>query len=139
MESKKIKIDVYVVTGNNTPLIINHPTGVFYTAQCGGIGGTHPEAEGFVIGIDNFLQDFNDCAYGCSYIGQDSELQTRLANALDEYCKIMCEYWGFKIRIDFDRLNEIQEGWFPVIVNGRVSDGFFAENAKGYIHNGNCD
>lgn len=138
-----IVIDVDHVVNDNTALIVLENTGVYYTAQCGGIGCSHPRAEGFVLQIGEFAQDFDDCSYGCSYLNLPSYKGQRekLANDFDLYCQEQTRSWRWKIRFDFDRLDEIQEGWLPVIINGVLDEfeGTKFNNQKAIIHNGNCD
>lgn len=130
-----------MVTGNLTALIILKRTGVHYSAQCGGIGCTHPTVEGFVFAIGEFAQDFDDCSFGCHYISGDHDVQMKLGSAFDAYCVEKCKDWRWQIRFDFERVAEVQEGWIPVICNGVVDQfyDFALINAKGFIHNGNCD
>lgn len=140
MHKSSISIGVDSVLYDSTPLIILRETGIFYTAQCGGVSCTHPTAEGFVVSLGNFAQDFNDCAFGCQYISRDPVAQLKLAKAFDEYCIKEMQGMRFEIRFDFERINELQEGWIPVIINGFLSDcDVEFSNAKGIIHNGNCD
>lgn len=120
---------------DETPLIISHPTGVFYSGQCGGMSCRHPEFEGYVIGIGDFGQDFDTCQFGCLYM--DDEDKIKLSDAFDELCK-ETEKWIYKIKVDRDRLNEMMEGWIPVIINGKMDSVVF-ENTKGIIHLPNCD
>jgi len=65
----KILIGVEAVMSEETPLIILKETGILYTAQCGGIGCTHPQADGYVLGLGKFAQDFDDCAKVFSLVG----------------------------------------------------------------------
>jgi len=140
---KKQIVPVDLVTGDLTTLIILRSSGIFYTAQCGGIGCTHPSAEGFAIAVGEFAQDFDDCSFGCHYISDadNGEARQLLGEAFDKYCLEKCDGWRWNIRFDFDRVAEVQEGWLPVIVNGVIDEfyDFAFQNAKGFIHNGNCD
>lgn len=135
-------IDIeYVVGEDQTALIVLEKTGVFYTAQCGGLGCTHPEAEGFVINVGRFASSFDTCKYGCSYLDMPECAEDRktLAADFDNYAKEETKSWRWKIAFDWSRIDETQEGWIPVLLNGKVEDMFEFENSPGFIHNGNCD
>jgi len=140
---KKIVSLERVVGWDDTALVLLKKTGVWYTAQCGGVSCTHPHAEGYAISIRDFAQDFDDCSYGCQYIGHkdNSEARMKLGKDFDTYCREKTKSWKWSIRFDFERVEETQEGWLPVIVNGMVDDfdDFIFENERGFIHNGNCD
>jgi Family of unknown function (DUF6210) len=144
--NKNILLDINIaVREGSTALIIHHPTGVEYEAQAGGLLCNHPTCEGFVIDLRDFAQEFNDCAYICA--DDSPEIQQRLAHDLDLYFKEnrhpFChnvDLWS--ITFDYSRIEELQEGWWPVIVTGKLSGGILAtEIVKwiGYIHTGNCD
>lgn len=65
----------------------------------------------------------------------------RLADDFDEYAREKTKSWNFEIRFDYDRIREVQEGWIPVVLNGKLDsfEDYTFDNAKGVIHNGNCD
>ena len=135
---KKV-IEVFRTVGwDNTSLIILEKTGVYYTAQCGGVTCTHPEAEGYVINLGAFADDFDDCSYGCCYIPENPHRRMDLANDFNEYCEKGTRNWIYQISFDFERIEETQEGWLPVVLNGEL-DGMKLNNVKGIIHSGNCD
>lgn len=117
-------------------LIVKHNTGIFYTAQVDGMGCRHPECEGFLLEIGNF--DFDDCKYGCHYISTDESLRLKLANDLDVFLKSKTEHWMFNLSFDFDNINQLMEGWWPVVLTGDYQDNKNV-NWKGFIHIGNCD
>lgn len=129
-----------ILHDSQTALIILRPTGVFYTAQTGGVGCDHPKAEGILLPMPEWMQEFDDCSYGCQHLWQDEAARTRLADDLDAF-------FAFKrhdfIQIDRDRLRELSEGWWPVIYNAPIGDSFVQGQEpgpfKGYIYTGNCD
>jgi hypothetical protein len=139
-------IDVDNVVGDEfVPLILLAPTGIKYTAQCGGMMCTHPEAEGFVIKLSSsFGEEINDCEHGCQYLSYNDDYgkgkRQKLAAILDLYLKNKTDGWRFKIEFDFERVDELQEGWWPVKVKGLL-DEFYGTylNHRGFIHTGNCD
>jgi hypothetical protein len=136
---KAIETDAVVGEGC-TALIILKDTGVKYTAQCGGTGCTHPEAEGYLLGLGDFMQDFDTCEYGCNYMDRDVKYQYELMNAVNEYCEKNGGALGDAIRFDESRITEAQEGWMPVILNGVWPyHNVIFQNDKGFIHNFNCD
>lgn len=132
-----IKIEVDRIT-EKTILIISHPTGVFYSAQCGGLRCSHPKYEGFAIGLGSFAVSLTGCEYGCQYLPQMPDKQKEFADVFDNYCKEHTQHWVYKISFDYDRINELQEGWIPVLLNGKMDEVLFF-NTKGIIANGNCD
>lgn len=133
-------IEIESVVGDNTALVVLAPTGVKYTAQCGGMACTHPEAEGYLLNLGGFMQDFDTCEYGCLYIDRDERHQKELRNATNEYCEDDDSIWGDVMRFDDSRITDAQEGWIPVTLNGSLR---FPEitfnNDRGWVHNFNCD
>lgn len=131
-----MKIDVDRVS-DGTALIIAFPTGVTYTAQCGGIGCYHPTCEGFVLSLGSFMQNFDDCSYGCHHIQDLSEEEKKkLAKDIDHAILKESGNWSMKILFDYDRINQLMEGWWPVVINGLDDWG---GTLRGFIHTGNCD
>jgi hypothetical protein len=131
-----ITIDIDRVA-EDVALIIAHPTGVIYQAQAGGMLCSHPECEGFVICLGAGLSHFDDCGYGCDNIGFEASLRDKLATDLDPLLQRYSLGWTYQISFDFDRIDELQEGWWPVLVKGKM-DGRPID-WRGYIHTGNCD
>jgi len=133
-------IETDSVTGENTCIIVLAPTGIKYTAQCGGIGCTHPEAEGWVFAFGDFAEDFNDCSYGCSYLGLESfaDERAKLAQDFDTYAAAELVHNMLKIKFDYSRIDQLQEGWIPILLNGFLDETKF-ENAQAILYNGNCD
>lgn len=133
-------IEVESVVGEDqTALIVLKNTGVTYTAQCGGLACMHPKAEGYVISLGTFMQDFDTCEYGCCYIDQDEGHQNELMEAVNAYCNNELPIHRM-IRFDESRKSEALEGWIPVILNGHLRyQGVTFENDRGFIHNFNCD
>lgn len=132
---------IYVddAVGENTALIVRHPTGVEWTAQTGGIACNHPTVFGFVLSLGDFGQGFDDCSYGCYSISYEQRVFFIMALS-DLFTE-----WGKanKLQISFNhaRKDELQEGWWPVILNGPFSDmsPVVFEDDEAYIHTGNCD
>lgn len=139
---KKLTLDIQMVVNSGTALIVKHPTGVFYEVQAGGLGCTHPNCQGFVIDLGSFGQDFSDCSYGCAMISDDENKQKELADALNTYFTNQSKNSEYKISFDFERIDELEEGWWPVNVSGKLNGGILANDSvewEGYIHTGNCD
>ena len=141
-----IKIDADNVFSDDdfttTMLIVQAPTGIRYEVQMAGLACDHRAVEGFVLTLGQYAQDFDDCGYGCAFI-RDSA-QEKLADALDAYfSRVSPANPNISFRIDRDRLSELEEGWWPVIVSGsRI--GYVASDEplpdwRGYLHTGNCD
>lgn len=143
MGKKKIILDVrQVVPYKHTALIVCHRTGVHYQAQVGGLLCNQVFVQGFCIDLEDLAQDFDDCAYGCHEIQFSKALQKDLADILDHYLQEALSEEKYDVFIDYDRLDEIQEGWWPVVVTGKLSGGIIPDTMvswKGYLHRGNCD
>lgn len=127
-------IDVDSILPDRPALIICLPTGIKYTAQTGGIGCDHPEAEGILLSLSPVLEDFDDCSYGCSHLWEMEVARLKLADDLDTF---FIDKNYNHIKIDRERLTELAEGWWPVIYS--LSMGGVPGPFKGYIHTGNCD
>lgn len=115
-----------VVSEGETAIIVTAPTGIKYTAQCGGIGCTHPEAEGFVFSLGSFAQDFDQCALGCVYLhGMDREVKEEFASKFNQYVNdyVSANQTHFTMCFDFDNIDLLQEGWIPVVFVGYVDTG----------------
>ena len=137
----KLLIDVYgTISIDSTALIIKYPSTVFYSAQCNGVGCCHPEYEGVLFDFGNMFQDFDDCSYGCNYISniESDELRIKLANDLDKYFIEECKGLIYNIRFDFDRIDDLKEGWWPIIFTGKYFDTELGTK-QGIMHTGNCD
>lgn len=99
----------------------------------------HPEAEGYLLSLGSFMQDFDTCEYGCLYIDRDVESQKKLRDAVNEYCEDNQPY-GDLMRFDDSRILEALEGWIPVVLNGSLRFPEITFNGeRGFIHNFNCD
>lgn len=138
-----IVIDVDDVVDEYTALIVLAKTGIKYTAQCGGMGCTHPEAEGFVLPLAEFAQDFDDCSYGCWNLQypEFEENRNNLAIDFNTYCRIKLKKYRWQhidIQFDMSRINQLQEGWIPVLMSGKYL-GIEFDNTQCIVHNGNCD
>ena len=153
----RILIDVECVTGGHHALIILNPTGIHYTAQAGGMCCEHPEVEGFVMALhpDRFKHFGSTCDYGC-WGGEDwsEEQRKEAATKLDS---LLCHvndsefspstYASISLRFDWDRLDQLMENWWPVIVNVDYFDIMENNDDKpplpidyrGIVCTGNCD
>lgn len=118
-------------------LIVCAPTGIFYTAQCGGIACAHPVAEGFCLPMFDILQ-VDQCDAGCTDIGYVPSITESFAAVLAERLPKETERYSFRLDFDYSRLSELKEGWWPVIVRGTMHD-VSDLNHKAYLHLGNCD
>lgn len=126
---------------DGTALILSYPTGIMYSAQCGGIGCQHPKCEGFVLSLGTFCQDFDDCSYGCHHIEDLSEdSKKKLADDINDALEKQTSGWIYSIRFDFKRINQLMEGWWPVLVYGELDKwNNLSGSFEGFIHTGNCD
>lgn len=140
MATTFVTIGLNLVIPEGTALIINYPSGVLYEAQCGGMMCLHNKYEGFAIQLGYLFDDFDDCSYGCDHIQDIKNQRDRLADDLNTMLITNTKKWKFNIRFDFDRITELQEGWWPVLISGVIDDwnGLQGE-FRGIIHTGNCD
>lgn len=134
-------IDIYhILPIDEVVFIVAYPTGVMYTAQTGGMMCNHPEVEGFLVSLGvEFLSDFDDCSFGCSEILYEPERQKALSDSLDEAFLSAGYAQGRAFMIDRERINELQEGWWPVRSVLQGPNGGYIRSEIGYIHIGNCD
>lgn len=144
MEFSKRIIDAKELIGDeNTALILRYTTGVFYTAQVGGLGCVQKRVEGFCLNLGNFMQDFDDCSYGCAWIQDEKNRKQRLNLFFDldlELAK-QCRGKTFYMTMNYDRIDELEEGWWPIDFFGSLDSFKNHQNHlyKGYLHIGNCD
>jgi hypothetical protein len=119
-------------------VIVCHPTGVKYTAQAGGVGCTHPSAEGFLLIMQDF--DINDCSFGCYCLNRLPDQREKLANLIHEMLIKSTKGGRKELEFDFSRVDDLQEGWWPVKI--KASFGYLGDEpfrGIGWLHNGNCD
>lgn len=135
----KIVIDVDDVV-ENTAIIISAPTGIFYSAQCDGLACSHPEYEGYVMTFGGFGQDLDDCSFGCAYLSrlEFADERKQLASAIDGHALGYCEGMTMKVRFDYSRLDELKEGWWPMLLDGKFFDNQYA-NHPVIVCAGSCD
>ncbi len=139
------EVKQYFCNEETTIAIILHKTGVEYTAQADGLACSHPRAEGFFVVLGDFAQDFDQCNCVCYLLSVKirNDLRENLAADFDKYCD---KYFAdstlkYTIRFDYDRINELMEGWIPVIINGILDEyhNTCFDNCQAIIHTGNCD
>lgn len=123
-------------------IVENEEHGVWWTAQVGGLACLQNKVKGYFWNIKDYGQEINDCAAGYFRIQQHKPY-------LDECCQMLREYFtanpqveldGEKmtITLDEDRLDELEEGWWPVniwLADHSKQD----ESFRGIIYTGNCD
>lgn len=136
----KIIIDVDDVVLENTAIIISSPTGIFYSAQCDGVACSHPEYEGYVMPFGHFGQNVNDCSFGCSYLSRPGfeEEREKLARAIDVEAERYCEEMTMKVSFDYPRLDDLKEGWWPMLLDGMFYGNKYS-NHPVIVCGGNCD
>lgn len=128
-------------------LILCFPTGTFYEAQIAGLACEQRKAEGLALSLGAYAQDFDDCSYGCAFM--DDAGRARLADDLGAYFQRVPPK-HITLQIDRNRLAEMEEGWWPVLVTGRIvpylkeeppDNHWYGEliDWRGYLHTGNCD
>lgn len=97
--------------GDFSPIIIRKNTGVFYTVQAGGILCTHPEVEGFYLRVFDYPESLSSCDYFCS------NYMERIDEFIEDFNKKFINYSeNLKMKIDKDKIDELQEGFIPIRV-----------------------
>lgn len=112
-------------------------------AQCGGIACTHPSQEGYYLPMWDICQDLDECEYGCANLTKSTkfdnpDLRKALADEIQKRCDSIDGRHSFSLAFDYSRIDELQEGWWPLIINGRLYDIDF-DNQPCIYHRGNCD
>lgn len=120
-------------------LIICHPTGVFYTQQVGHHRCEHPEVEGFVLSLHGNIEDLeiNDCGWmdeTDEKMEMGEKINSKLLNL--KTFSIFSSVRGISLEIDFDRIQELMEAWWPVNVWGVLGK---KDPSNGYVVGSNCD
>lgn len=142
---ERMIVDLYAFTSDidGCALVICAPTGIFYDAQCGGTGCTHPKAEGFFLPLWDVAPSIEDCEFGCSSLTKcrtefDSpKLRKVFADAIDAELKKLTQF-SFVLRFNYFRIDELQEGWWPLRISGTLHDVTGLDH-ECYYHRGNCD
>ena len=141
----------------DTCILVQYPTGIFYTSQVGGHSCYHPEEEGFYIPLHQ-INDFTDsnsdfdCNLLCRrqmfdskedmekdvHYRQEIKERAGIVHVLNERLKgysflLASNMLNQKMSIDEDRIYCLTEGWWPV--------KFLSNNKemKGIVHFYNCD
>lgn len=147
MGSNKIVIDAWRMIqyqDNVDCLIIRHPTGVYYSNQCGGMLCTHPEFEGYALWVNEEME----CEYvthehlcGMTYSEDWHQTWMQAASELNEYLSKLADSNTFTFEFDYDNIREMQEGCIPVLISGKWEqyDGPEYDRAPAILFTGNCD
>lgn len=123
-------------------LVIEDYRGVIYNAQIGGMACNQTEFQGIPIMLRNFDKDYVFELHNhlcCNWHDKETiAARKMLADKFDT----LSHGFELEMKFDYDRIDELQEGCIPVVLNG-VYDKFGAEydcNGKiGMIFTGNCD
>lgn len=121
------------------PIIICCETGVVWVNQSGHHACSQQAAEGFLIPINIDACDFaagvcGYMVYGDEEYDETEEYRKELADGIDSDFNWYSSGIIERIRFDYSRINEMMEGWFPVIV--RMWDSI---DRIGYLCTPNCD
>lgn len=114
--------------------IVEETTGLIFDVQCGGMNCNHPTVEGYLIDMGEYAVDIDDCSFGCQHLQELPDKQKELADHLQAYFDSNQYSQDFYIKFDYERLPQLQEGWWPVLI---MTDNINWKTA--YIHTGNCD
>ena len=128
-------------------LIICAPTNIWIDCQVGGHACRHPCVEGFVIDCPKYWVGIDDCKMGCYFINDEyKDLQLKVSNNIQkdfeyvqskltpEILSTLSPNENMKLNFDYERLDELQEAWWPVLVDWNGQNGL-----KGYLTGWNCD
>ena len=128
--NKIIEIDKFPQYFDWCQLIICAPTNIWIESQVGGHACHHPSIEGFVIDCPKYWAGIDDCEMGCHLIGdgKHKELQLEVANVIQKdfeetqtqlipMLHKLSVNENIKLNFDFERINELEESWWPVIVD----------------------
>lgn len=121
------------------PIIICCDTGVMWVNQSGHHACSQQVAEGFVIPINKEYCTIAGGVCGYMVFGDDEYDETEegrqdIAAGIDSELKEYSDQIIQRIRFDYSRINEMMEGWFPVMVF------LWSECEKrGYLCTPNCD
>ena len=134
-------IDYELVCGHGkSALIVEAKTGIIYTSQTGGMACHHPECEGYLLTLEDWANQYNDCPHGC-YGASSITPHNKIVfmNSLNDFFTKNVPNIGyntFKFKIDESRIDELEEAWWPVIFE---MSGYMELSGKGYITKENCD
>lgn len=109
---QKNKISLYDMP-REIMLVIEHPSGVLYSNQAGGVVCAQPEIEGVLAPIDlgpENVERIMRLDYGAG-----SGLEVELADAIDEV--LSSESGARYLRVDRARLEESMEAWVFVVAS----------------------
>lgn len=100
---------------NTLPVVIvEHPTGVKYAGQVGGMSCLHPEVEGFILPLSsgewNQLEGLS-CGDPC----HGYPLTESVCDVLEKNWPEQ-KYMEYTVYLDRERMKEGTECWFPVII-----------------------
>lgn len=98
-------------------LIIEHPTGVFYTNQAGGVACVQPEIEGVLVPIGNACNVEDKLE---AFFANATRLQPSDADTLDTILRVPEEPYvvtpTFFLEVDRSKLAESMEAWLHVTI-----------------------
>jgi hypothetical protein len=129
-------------------LIVEYPTGLHFTGQCGGMGTTHPQAEGFAIPLIHFAKgygwsDVDEACHAkdgwCTYPDWDEASIKALRKA---WPKPEDQLSIYGLDLDETRLAQAEEAWYPVTVKVAkyAPEQAWLNGYKGWLYTSdNCD
>jgi hypothetical protein len=148
-------------------IIVKANTGILITSRVNGGACSNPKIEGFYMNIFlnteqeslSFMKkliEFGDCEKGCAigFDGWNSEDMSdkdyqEYARSIDDFLLENIndkEVSGSLFKFDYSRINELMEGWWPVVVRlknynypakGQIK--WCKKELMGYLCFGNCD
>jgi|MDTC01.2.fsa_nt_gb hypothetical protein len=129
MDKKFVYLDPDGTEDIGLCLVVEHPTGVVYGNQCGGVATLHRSVEGYLVPLGRadmedeiyryFMKEFGENCYP-----PHNEWTTQRTTRLNEILtRIPCwrttqELQGDErafLSLDIDRIQECVEAWIPVV------------------------
>jgi hypothetical protein len=104
-----------------TGLILEHPTGITYVNQAGGVYCLHPSCQGIFVSWFNDVElgsgklfSAEEALYGVSWELSSSAMTPAQADEVDAVLRATPSFQG--VRVDRARLTESYEAWVHVVI-----------------------
>jgi len=121
------EMKIFWGVGENV-VIINHPTGIIYYGQVGGMACAHPEIEGFILPLNwqnwSVLENLS-CPEACMGCEIDEKLYEKLLSAWPSQDREL-----YKVILDKERISEGTECWFPIRIEKGIKPSQYSIEDK---------
>lgn len=140
MKKITIQLETHIAPTGEKVIVIQRKTGVIYTAQVGGLACLQNSVEGYAINVGSgFFTRIDTCNHkgGCWTMHKEPEAKKQLAEIVDGILRADTLghdwYYKFNLSFDFDRIEDFEEAWIPVLVNGKLN--WFDDKDQTYFNN----